>query len=238
MVNSVPVACQKLADEVNRLQTLLNTLQKTVGGPGGLNKGIVQEMAAISIELRPLQQQLTQCLIANGVKQPMSATLNGIANFFTATSQGTRSGSKSVSIGLFFFENPDEMSVTSFPQVTTPPFSVLGQTVTTTMMASQTQIGRFDSSSGDMFQALVVDLVTQIVTGLLAGTTVDDSTVPILLTTGNTSPPDGNAAFSGEGSPMDAAGNIGLVGAGAFVRGRLTGHDCLLAITGVVSPHP
>lgn len=241
MSNGVPPACQNLAAEVNRLQTLINTLQKQVWGPNGLNKGAAQEIAALGRQLAPLQTELTQCLINNGVPQPLTATLNGTAFFFTGTPAGLGLGIAMISIALYFGV-PDhiDMRMLSFLQTTTMPFSVPGLPwpVATTLIGRPTQDGIFSHGNGEMSQPLFLDLTTRIATGPFTGMTVDDSTTFVLLTTGSTSPPDGNPTFSTAGSPMDAAGSIGLVGAGGYGTGMFSGNDCLLTIMGVISPQP
>jgi hypothetical protein len=64
-----------------------------------------------------------------------------------------------------------------------------------------------------------------------------DSTLEITLTTGTEQSPQGK--FKHTGKPLDAKGNITLVGAGSFVGGRiLDGSDVLLVLPGTFSPAP
>ncbi len=137
---------------------------------------------------------------------------------------------KEVGIQMRFDEPRTKIMIDHITPIKSDPFDTpLGKNITTVSLIGQAE-GAFDAESG----------MIRVPAKLLIDHSVDlpilkeDSTMDIMLSTESISSPLGNL----EGSPLDEAGRVTLVGAAQFKGGILNGYWGLIEITGVISPHP
>lgn len=155
--------------------------------------------------------------------QPLDSTFAVDVTLRTGSSAAAGPFHDTISIGALF--SGDRRTVVfNFPQL-----SVGGATVT--LLSGG--IGTVDVTTSPVVSGVMNVPVTLKFSQELNG----DSTLLINLTTGTEESP--QRKFTDSGTPLDAAGNIKLVGDGSFSGGNiLGGNDASLVIQGTFSPAP
>jgi hypothetical protein len=154
---------------------------------------------------------------------PLESTFTAHITLKTRASGASGPFHDTIPIGAFF--SGDRTSVLfSFP-----PLSVGGATVT--LLSGG--VGTLDITTLPVVSAVMNIPVTLKFSESLNG----DSFLEITLTTGTEQSPQGK--FKDTGAPLDAIGNITLVGDGSFAGGNiLDGSDASLVLKGAFSPAP
>lgn len=154
---------------------------------------------------------------------PLGSTFTAHITLKTSASGASGPFHDTIPIGAFF--SGDRTSV----KFTFPQLSVGGATVTLIGSA----VGTLDVTTVPVISGVMNVPVTLKFSESLNG----DSFLEITLTTGTEQSPQGK--FKDTGAPLDAVGNITLVGDGSFSGGNiLHGADASLVLTGVFSPAP
>lgn len=164
-----------------------------------------------------------ETVLASAGGAPLESTFTAEVTLLTSSSVAAGPYHDKISIGALF--SGDRTGVVfSFPQL-----SVGGATVTLIAGGVGTvEVSTFPGVSGVMNVPVTLNFNQE-----LNG----NSTLSITLTTGTEQSPHGN--FKDKGTPLDAVGNIKLVGDGSFVGGNiLAGCDASLVIQGTFSPVP
>jgi hypothetical protein len=229
---TIPPKCQPLADEITEIEAEIRDLQldlKYEAGP--LKWAIVRQIAALVRIKNAKKVQLDACLEREGVALPLKATFNGNATLRTCHQNAPGPYSNPLSFELWFNADRTNVQILTFPPLVTPPVNTpLGSNITTIKKIGGGS-GVFTPSSGAMGMPIKLLFDQSIDAWFLPD---QDSTIDFLLSTTSVTSPLGNF----NGSPLNAAGQITLVGESQFVGGFLGGKCGVLVIRGTISPHP
>jgi hypothetical protein len=164
-----------------------------------------------------------QTVLASLGGAPLESTFTAHVTLLTSSSAAAGPFHDTIPIGALF--SGDRTSVV----FNFPPLSIGGATVT--LIAGG--VGTLDVTTLPVVSGVMNIPVTLKFSQELNG----DSTLSITLTTRAEQSPQGK--FKDTGTPLDAAGNIKLVGDGSFVGGNiLDGSDASLVLNGAFSPAP
>ncbi|SDO17534.1 hypothetical protein SAMN04487897_109104 [Paenibacillus sp. yr247] len=227
----IPKECQSINQKILDLKAEKRDLQSDLIGLTGAGKWtLLQHIAVIQGKITTLNNQLNSCIVQHGGKIPLSATLSATFSLRTSFKDALGPFTGSETLPVLFDASRTIMQVTNFPPFITPPFHTpVGNNVTTVKMIGG-GFASFDSSNGTMSLPIQLYLDQSINIPFYT----EDSTITFNLTTGSVTSPIGNLS----GSPLDAQGNIRLVGASTFVDGILDKSFGTLEIIGAISPHP
>jgi hypothetical protein len=222
---ALPPECQAIQDNIEGLEQERRSEQEELQQAApGQKPSIIQRIRAINRQIVALEDQLAQCIATTPPPPPppppLSATFTGTASITTTFSQAPGPFTQSVQFGLFFDGFRTFISITGFPAITTAPFSTPFGSNTTTV----TKIGGGSGSyaSGN----IVMPITLRFDQSLDLPFFEEDSTLGLVLTTNS------------PGSPVNAGGNVSLVGSGTFQDGVLGGSTGNLTIAGTISPVP
>ncbi len=194
---TVPKACQPLAVELEAaikvledIQSSPNYIDKDGPRPGKPNPGMLREALAQEAKIRTINGELNACKITHGVEPEELCTFSGTAKLHSSK----RSGHHGFSFTLEFLE-PDHghFFVQEFPPI---GVTVVDKAADSTHHVTITQTGgghgHFDSKTGHL--DLQIDLLID------APSPGGHMDVDITLST------------AGDGTPMNAAGDLTIVG--------------------------
>jgi hypothetical protein len=160
---------------------------------------------------------------------PVNSELAG-----TCTAKGATILTSPETIGLSFLQ-PSTVTITSFPAITPPAVSVSGLTLTTTITMVSSGTGTFNLADGSISIPDVNLKIDATINGFDGFVNINNSaTVTITLTTGPSSSP----AFNDAGTPMQASGEVTLVGDGVYSTPIFGLSDFGIALSGTIAPIP
>lgn len=225
LMPAIPEQCKAIAKAVENLNTQIRVMQDLCNRPyPGSAKpnftGLIKERDA-------KQKQLTACIAA---PPPMYSNLeNGIANIYSQQGNYTN---KPINLSLEFYTSINTANYDTNVRVIaffTDPVPIQGKEY---IFITQTggRGGPYHNNTGSLNLNIELFFDVSIDYPLVD----EDSTLNITLSTGSIK------SFLGErsGAPVDSSGNIMLVGAAKFNGGQLDGSDCLLEVSGRLSPRP
>jgi hypothetical protein len=234
--------CQYLADEISRLREYreqLRTSLETATDAGEIN-WILSEIRRVNTEIRGLQGAYGRCM-ARGDPAPLLIIASFVGTYTLRTASesiGTRSGS--LTLGLTFHTGRSFLTVSVFPPITTEEYEVgAGVTATTTVTMVGTATGIFDPRRTDLnYGSILLPIVLNFDTELTPFLPVPvDMTATFRL---STSPPPSEGLGPVAGSRLDQTGpgQVAVGGSARFEGGLFSGTECVLELSGTISPDP
>ena len=172
----------------------------------------------------------------------------GVTNTFltgTCTAKSALTLSAPDTVGLQF-TTPATVAITSFPEIVFPTVAfTAGITLDVTMSlgTSLPVTGTFDSTTGEISIPGVVLNVSATITAPLPPplnpiTETATGTLTVKLTTEMAASPETLPVFADTGERMQSAGQVRLIGDGAYSRPIFAMTDGAIALTGTISPLP
>jgi hypothetical protein len=227
----IPKECQSINQTILDLKAEKKALQSDLIGTTLTEKwSILQQISHIQGKITTLTHQLNLCIVQHGGKIALNATFSSTFSLRTSFKDALGPFTGSEKLSVQFDDTRTIMWVMNFPAFKTPPFHTpIGNNVTTVTMLGG-GIASFNPNNGAMNLPIKLYLDQSIDIPFFT----EDSTITFNLTTGSVTSPIGNLS----GSPLDASGNIRLVGASKFVDGVLDKSFGTVEITGAISPHP
>lgn len=232
----VPAECAQLSESIRSLETRIARLQQRLDSASPAAKAdMLATIRRLNSELDTAKTELRSCLRDHGATPRESAAnelTSGVTG--TATLETTNDSAPGphnvddLDLDLRFSRTRCRVTVTRFPRmrVTTEGTS---QPITVTITQTGGGTGSFHPVSGRM--NLTIRLHFHYSHPLVA----DDDANFSLSTDGSITRNDGRVV---SGSPLNADGNIRLVGSGKFRNGFLGGSDGTMVIRATISPRP
>jgi len=220
----IPAACQGIADEIAGLEAERTDLQLELQqAPTNQKAGLARQIKAINGKLLVARNQLVDCLATQPKDPPppppLEAQLAATVTLTTTKPEAPGPYQMPVVIGVILNGARTFISLTSFPDVATSFDTPVGRNTTT---VSRSSGGSGSYSGGEINIPVTLHFDQSIDLPFID----EDSDLPLVLST------------SAPGSPVDAGGQVSLVGTGAFVGGFLAGANGTISIDGRFTPAP
>jgi hypothetical protein len=221
--------CQSITDQIASLRTELQNkkddFRDTDGGRDSrkpLASKINQLERDYEQRIRAKQQEYDQCRLAHGGKLDQVTTFTGTATMTTTNHNAPGPFVQRVTIGMTFLKyDHTKVDLTSFPTITTAPFTTPVGSNTTTVTLLSVQSTSVNPTTGKVSVTMTMHFRHS-----LAG--AGDSDLPITISTENTG-----------GSHINTGTRaLTLAGTGTFLGGFLGGSNCTLTISGSLSALP
>jgi hypothetical protein len=243
---SIPEACRDLADELDSLHHLIESLQEERQNAAFLQKAVLWIRTQMAKrKLKAKERELEQCVADSATEQAedwFEVTFGGTVTIEIDHSNAAlrRPHTLPITFALQFNADRTQVRLPRFPAIETAEFDTpYGRNRTTVWRIGRKVEGTFDPVSGRMDVPIRLLFDHSLDVPFIE----EDSELSFAgehaLTTGEARSPSG--AFVKHGSPLDrATREISLVGASVFVGGDkvLGGCDCGIQITGQLSRLP
>lgn len=220
--------CNPIRQELADLQAEKRALQADLAqASGNMKWGILRQIAGLATLILTKQQELNACLREHNGCQPLSTIFNCTATLTTTHPSAPGPYMNTLALGVWFDCARTQLLITSFPPITVGPFPTPIGSNTTVITMNGGGVGSFDVHTGAIAIPLSLFFDQTIDLPLL----IEDSTLPIMLGTGN--------AGSLTGSPFNPATRAAtLVGTGVFNDGILGGFRADLVVAGSFVDQP
>jgi hypothetical protein len=236
----VPVACQGISDSIRSLETRIARLQQRLNGASPAAKAdLLATIRRLNSELDTAKTDLRRCLREEGPAQrelaanELTARVTGRAMLETTNSNAPGPHNvKEFDFDIRFSRNRCHVTVTRFPRitVTTEDIPRVGE-VTVTITKTGGGTGSFHPVSGRMNISITLHF-------RYSHALASDDDATFSLSTDLSFTRNNRDRDVVRGSPLNAQGNIRLVGFGKFRNGFLSPSNGNLVIGANILPRP